>query len=447
MGAPMAIFTKQLKITLLFLYLLTATSCSYFGREQIQNPRPAPVQKNAAPAEEQTEDPLTPVVVNPKTERTYSEVKKYVLDPSCIKCHSNTNPKGDVTLETYADVIKNLSDVRDDVVDGSMPKRSKLTDEQKTLILEWIKLGAPEFKSDAQNTIAQIPQIEPSVPANPPKNEVELQIIKRGEYLFNISSCSECHTQDPRKPLAGGKELVTPFGKFYAPNITPDPFTGIGLWTENEFLQAFRNGKSPSGKSYYPAFPYTNYSKMSDQDILSLRAYIFSLPGYDQQNKSHEIKFPFNKRVLINSWKILYFPKVKKQTEENFMTARGPFQGLSEKDILWNRGAYLVEGPLHCTACHTPRNELGGYKKSMWMGGAKGINHEEDAPNISSSKNHGLGLWSENDWLQFLNTGVCRDGDRVGGEMLRVIRGATSQMTDHDKAAVIDYLMSLPPVE
>lgn len=404
------------------------------GAPEKVNSKPVVLPQTPAPGD------IKGIDVPSSTALNYSQVKKYVLDPACLKCHSNPENKGRVNLESYEQVLKNLRETEASILDGSMPKKSKLSESQKKLILSWIETEAPQFQG-SKPTRKPIP----SVPPREPQTEAEILSVRRGEYLFHLSACTDCHTADPRAPLAGRKALTTPFGVFYGPNISSDPTTGIGLWSKKDFINALRHGKSPKGTPYYPAFPYTNYSKMSDRDMLSIQAYIMSLAGYNLPNLKHKVGFPLNQKNLLFFWMTLYFPKINEINESNFKLSRGPFTGIKNQGLDWNRGAYLVEGVLHCTACHTPRDPLGGLIQSKWMAGAPGVNGNAYAPNITSDQVLGLGLWSPHDWKVFLSNGHKPNGDRVSGEMLRLIRNGYSKLSEDDMRAVIKYLQDLEP--
>ncbi len=169
---------------------------------------------------------------------------------------------------------------------------------------------------------------------------------RRGEYLVRAGNCFSCHTAVGGQPLAGGRAIATPFGTFYSPNITPDPETGIGRWTDAEFLKALREGARPDGANYFPVFPYPSFTRITDNDALAIKAYLFSLPPVRQDNRPHDVRFPFSWRFLQTGWKLLFFTP-------------GPFQPAPERSAAYNRGAYLVTALAHCGECHTPRNFLG----------------------------------------------------------------------------------------
>ncbi len=257
------------------------------------------------------------------------------------------------------------------------------------------------------------------------------ELVQRGEKLFAIGGCGNCHTAEGGPTLAGGDPLKTPFGTFYPPNITPDPETGIGKWSEEDFIRALREGLSPEGQPYYPAFPFTSYTRMNVQDIRALKAYLATLPAVRRKPRDHELRFPFNVRLGLWVWRWLFFRPERFRPD--------PFR--SEQ---WNRGAYLVEAVGHCGECHTPRNWLGALDRSRAYGGA--VLGEIRAPNITPDPDHGIGEWSEAQLLDFFQTGMKPDGDTASGEMAKVIRNGTAKLPVEDLRAIIEYLKSLPPI-
>lgn len=278
------------------------------------------------------------------------------------------------------------------------------------------------------------------------KAEEETLILDRGKYLFELSGCALCHTQKDQPLLSGGAALNSPFGKFYPPNITKDTQTGIGNWTDNQFIRALREGISPTGTHYYPLFPYSSFSKMTDEDLLAIKSYIFSLPAVENIATDHEVRFSYSLRLLVGVWKKNNLKILPLIDENNFIQARGPYKNLTQKDPEWNRGAYLVEGALHCAQCHTPKDSFGNFKWNQWMGGAKLFGEKKSAPNITSDVEMGVGLWTEKDWDVFLTEGTTPNGDEVTGVMKLIVEHQTSKLTIEDKKAVINYLMSLKPV-
>lgn len=258
--------------------------------------------------------------------------------------------------------------------------------------------------------------------------------IARGEYVFRSAGCISCHTDKKNDGplLAGGRELETPFGTFYGPNITPHPEHGIGAWREEDFVQALRQGVSPEGRHYFPVFPYTSYTRMTDDDLRDLWAYILTLPPVDRPSRPHDVKFPFGWRFLLGAWKWLNFEPGSHRPEP-------------DQSAQWNRGEYLVRALVHCGECHSPRNPMGAVIESEFLAGTEDGPEGETAPNLTP---HGTGLadWNEGDIAFLLQTGITRDGEVVGSVMSEVVEENTSKLSDEDVAAIAVYLTSLAPV-
>ncbi|NPU12463.1 c-type cytochrome [Bradyrhizobium sp. 83002] len=257
--------------------------------------------------------------------------------------------------------------------------------------------------------------------------------LANGQEMFNIGGCASCHqvpNQPDRLKLGGGLPLTSPFGTFYAPNISPDPNDGIGRWTEAQFVNAVVKGVSPGGSHYYPAFPYTSYAGAKVDDVRDLFAYMKTLPPVAGKSRDHDMPFPFNIRRTLGIWKLLFFDDK-------------PFVTNASRSAEWNRGAYLVNTFGHCAECHSPRNPLGGIVSAQRLAGGPDPEGQGFVPNITQK---GLSDWSESDISYFLETGQLPDGDSAGGSMARVIRN-TSQLTPEDRKAMAVYLKSLPPVE
>ena len=254
---------------------------------------------------------------------------------------------------------------------------------------------------------------------------------KRGQYLARAGGCLACHTEDKKDaaPFAGGRALKTPFGTFYGPNITPDPQAGIGRWTEADFVRAMHRGERPDGAHYYPAFTYPSFTKISDSDLRDLWAYLRTLAPSSRANQEHDLRFPFGWRFLVSIWKTLFFTP-------------GPYASDSQLSPQANRGAYLVQALGHCGECHTPRNFLGGPKRSRFLAGGKGPDGKR-TPNLTPAR---LKKWDDKDLKDFLETGLTPDGDVAAETMGEVIRNTTSRLTPEDLAALMAYLRSLPPL-
>ncbi|MFQ5954638.1 MAG: c-type cytochrome [Kiloniellales bacterium] len=259
--------------------------------------------------------------------------------------------------------------------------------------------------------------------------------LRRGEYVFRAAGCVSCHTDLKNKGprLAGGRALKTPFGTFYGPNITPDTTHGIGAWTEADFVRALRRGVSPDGAHYFPAFPYAAYTRMTNADLRALWAYLRAQPPVERPNRPHDLRFPFNLRFLIGPWKWLYFEP-------------GPQRPEAGRSAAWNRGAYLVEALGHCAECHTPRTLLGGLDRDRHMAGTRDGPEGKPVPNITPDAATGIGDWSRGDVTTLLKFGMLPDGEFVGGLMAEVVEHSTRYLTPEDRAAIVDYIRSLPAI-
>jgi mono/diheme cytochrome c family protein len=257
--------------------------------------------------------------------------------------------------------------------------------------------------------------------------------LANGETMFNIGGCAACHMsagQKDRHVLGGGMALASPFGTFYAPNISPDAAHGIGGWSENDFVNALLRGVGPGGEHLYPALPYTSYQRMTVNDARDLFAFLKTVPASAADSKPHQIAFPFNIRRLLGGWKFLYLDGK-------------PFTPDPSKSAVWNRGAYLVEGPGHCAECHSPRDALGGIKPDQRFAGGPDLEGKGWVPNITPHAD-GIASWKKQDMADFLKSGLTPEFDSVGGSMAEVIQN-TSRLTDADRAAMAEYLVSLPP--
>lgn len=253
--------------------------------------------------------------------------------------------------------------------------------------------------------------------------------IKRGEYLVRAGDCIACHTPRGSEPFSGGRGIETPFGTIYAPNITPDKATGLGEWTADEFWRALHHGRGKDGEFLYPAFPYTEYTKVSREDADAMYTYLQSIPAVERKNKEHDLRFPYNMRLLLAGWRMLYFTP-------------GVYREDNQQTVEWNRGAYLVEGLGHCTSCHTPRNMLGGLKDADFAGGLIPMSNWY-APSLTSGKEAGLGSWDIPEIVALLKTGVSTKGTAFG-PMAEVVKNSLQYMTDDDLKAMAIYLQSVP---
>ena len=250
----------------------------------------------------------------------------------------------------------------------------------------------------------------------------------RGSVVFAAMGCASCHmAENDSTPdaLPGGRQFVSDFGTFIAPNISPDPTYGIGAWSDLEIATAVLHGTSPRGQHLYPAFPYSSYARTTPQDIVDLIGHLRSLPPQAEPNAPHQVGFPFNIRAALGGWKLL------------FAGSGWVLQGnLTETE---QRGRYLVEGLGHCAECHTPRNLLGGLKRSKWLTGATNPSGKGRIPGITLDQLD----WSDADVIAYLTTGFTPDFDSVGGSMAEVVDNL-SQLPRSDVEAIVAYLRRVP---
>ncbi|ARO88307.1 alcohol dehydrogenase [Nitrosospira lacus] len=251
----------------------------------------------------------------------------------------------------------------------------------------------------------------------------------KGAYLAQAGNCMGCHTAQDGRPYAGGHILATSIGTFITPNITPDPETGIGQWTEQDFWRALHDGKARDGSPLYPAFPYTDYTKVTREDADAIFAYLQSLPPVSQRNPPSRINFPFNLRPLLYVWRALYFEQ-------------GVYRPEAAKNDEWNRGAYLVQGLGHCNACHTARNPLGASQGNV-LGGGQLMGSNWYAPSLTSLQEGSASDWPMDDIVQLLTTGLSSRAAATG-PMADVVSQSLQYLTPDDARAMATYLKSLP---
>lgn len=257
----------------------------------------------------------------------------------------------------------------------------------------------------------------------------------RGEYLLRAAGGCSCHTVSRAAGfLAGGRALKTPFGVFYSPNITPDPETGIGGWSDTDFTDAMTRGVGPDGSHYFPAFPYTSFAAMTADDLADLKAYLDTVRPVRRANLPHDLTPPFGWRFMVGLWKAMYFEP-------------GPFKADPDKTETWNRGAYLANAVAHCGECHTPRDGLGGADPEKWYAGTTDGPDGRRVPNITSHRATGIGDWSDADIAGLLKTGYKPDFDNVQGAMEEAIEQGYKYLSNDDLAAIAQYIASLPPID
>ena len=259
--------------------------------------------------------------------------------------------------------------------------------------------------------------------------------VQRGEYIFRTTGGCSCHTDGENGGafMAGGRPIKTPFGLVYGTNITPDPKTGIGSWSDEDFIRAMTEGIAPDGSHYFPVFPYTSFTGMSREDLLDLKAFLFSIPAVEKENVPPDLIPPLGWRPGVGIWKALFF---------NF----GPFQAAEDQSPQWNRGAYLATALAHCGECHTPRNFMGGLKADMPYAGSAEGPEGQLAPNITPDEKTGIGEWSAVDIIWYLQTGLKPDGDDTQGLMSELIENGYRYLSAEDLQAIAAYLRSLEPL-
>jgi mono/diheme cytochrome c family protein len=248
--------------------------------------------------------------------------------------------------------------------------------------------------------------------------------IERGRYLTSVGDCAGCHTDVGGLPLAGGLAVETPFGTVTASNITPDRQTGIGAWTDDQFVRALTRGIRPDGSHLYPAMPYPYYTKVSRDDLLAIRAYLATVPAVKHKASGDQLPFPLDMRIGMAVWNKLFFTP-------------GPFHLVSGKSAEWNRGAYLVEGLMHCGACHTPKNLAGGDKTGERLQGSP--LQGWFAPDLTEAPRRGLQSWSVDDIVTYLMTGHNKFA-AAAGPMGEEVALSSSRMNEADLRAVAVYL-------
>ena len=262
-------------------------------------------------------------------------------------------------------------------------------------------------------------------------DSAELQ-SQRGAYLARVGNCMGCHTTRGGKPYAGGRKMRTPFGVFVTPNITPDDDTGIGQWDKEDFWQAMHHGKSKDGRYLYPVFPYIEYTKVTRQDSDMIFAYMHSLSPVAQNNPPHKIDSPYDNQWLLFLWRAWYFKE-------------GVYEPDSSKSEEWNRGAYLVQGLGHCSACHTSRNVWGASQDGELAGGEI-MGTYWYAPSLISPLEAGVGDWPVEDIVELLSTGITSHAV-TSGPMATIVRQSLQHLSADDMRAMAVYLQSISEKE
>jgi mono/diheme cytochrome c family protein len=256
-------------------------------------------------------------------------------------------------------------------------------------------------------------------------------VLARGEYLARAADCAVCHTAPGGKNYAGGRAFDLPFGTLYSPNITADTETGIGNYTDDDFVSAVTRGVAPAGKHLYPAMPYPSYARMTREDALAIKAYLFSLPAERAPQTEDKLEFPFNQRWGMIAWNVVFRPS-------------SPFRADPNMSPAWNRGAYLVEVLGHCGECHTPRGILQNMKNGERFGGA--LTQGWMAYNLTADRTSGIGAWTEEALASYLATGHAEGRSSAAGPMAEVVENSTRFLTRDDIRAMVTYLRSVAPI-
>lgn len=258
--------------------------------------------------------------------------------------------------------------------------------------------------------------------------------LANGEQVFWAGGCASCHAApksegDAKLVLTGGLPLKSPFGTFHVPNISPDETAGIGSWTLADFGNAMTRGVGRNGEHLYPSFPYGSYARLPQKDINDLWGFMKTLPKSANITPPHELPFPYDIRVVLGGWKLLFFTDKPRATVDTGNPKLA-------------RGQYLVEGPGHCGECHTPRNALGGFETDQWLAGAPNPEGQGRIPNITPGSKS-IGAWSESDIVNYLETGFTPDFDLVGGTMVEVQKNM-AKLPASDREAIGAYLKAVP---
>jgi mono/diheme cytochrome c family protein len=255
------------------------------------------------------------------------------------------------------------------------------------------------------------------------------QDLENGERLAGLGGCASCHTEEGGPAYAGGYPIETSFGTFYGSNISPDSSTGIGDWSQDDFIRAMRYGRSPGGRPYAPAFPYGSFTGMTEADLADLFAYLMEQEPVEKLSREQEVPWLYRSRFGIGVWRVSGWKK-------------GPYKPDEGRSEIWNRGAYLANAVGHCGECHTPRGSMGVRKKREHLAGSAAP--PEPSPNITPHPD-ALGGWSPSDWSTFLELGMLPDGDFVGGHMGDLIEHGTATLSEADRSALVEYLRSVTP--
>jgi mono/diheme cytochrome c family protein len=297
--------------------------------------------------------------------------------------------------------------------------------------MSWFALRPSGPMDFAGGTRVVLTAYRGSDPTGAPPGILGAEVVARGEYLARAADCIGCHTAPRGNPFAGGVAFKLPFGTLYSTNISPDKETGIGEWTDDEFVKAMHEGVGKNGKLLYPAFPYTAYTLLTRNDVLAIKAYLFSLTPVHKPSPENDMWFPFNQRYLMWFWNVLYNPGQR-------------FEPNIDQTPTWNRGAYLVEALGHCGECHTPRTLLQGLDAGKKFGGT--MIEGWKAYNITSDTQSGIGAWSDDELAEYLSRGHAEGRSTAAGPMSLALNNSLRFLAQDDIRAMVAYLRTVPPI-
>ena len=297
-------------------------------------------------------------------------------------------------------------------------------------VFAWRRFNAGPLDFAGGSTVA-LADYKDANPTGVPASLASADIVKRGEYLARAADCMVCHTAPGGQPYAGGLAIELPFGTIYTTNITSDKETGIGDYSDQEFLNAVQRGIRKDGTRLYPAMPYPSYTYMTDADALAIKAYLFSLPAAHAPNRADTLTFPYNQRWAMAFWSLVF-------------NADARFAPNASQTAQWNRGAYLAEALAHCGECHTPRNLAFALDNREKFAGA--LTAGWRAYNITSDKGSGIGGWSDDQVFSYLAQGHALGRGTASGPMAEAVDESFSQMTPEDIHALVAFLRSVPPI-
>jgi mono/diheme cytochrome c family protein len=295
----------------------------------------------------------------------------------------------------------------------------------------WMVVLAPHAMDFAGGPHVALTEYHGEDPTGVPQELKDASLIERGHYLARAADCEACHTAEGGIPFAGGRAFVLPFGTLYSTNITPDKETGIGNYSDANFLDAIHKGIGRGNTKLYPAMPFASYTYMTDADAGAIKAYLFSLEPVHAPAPENSLSFPFNQRPLMGAWALLFNPDKR-------------FEPRPQRDAQWNRGAYLAEAMGHCGECHTPRNPLQALNQREKFSGA--VQSGWRAYNVTSDPKSGIGAWSETDLAHYLALGHADGRGTAAGPMGDAVDDSLRYLTQSDITALVTYVRSVPGI-